>query len=77
MKVPLPPFDARFVYAPTSEDARFFLTGGLKTPVRTPDGTLTCAYCDNKVKAVLVKTHVKGATDVRMVDDHICKQKVA
>lgn len=77
MKVPLPPFDARYVYNPNSEDARYFLTGGLPKPSYRYDGHDVCAYCAGKVRTKVVTTHVKGSTPVRMLEDHLCRQKVA
>ncbi len=76
MKVPFPPFDARYVYHPSNEDARFFLTG-LPKPTYRFDGHDVCAACNGKVRVKVVTTHVRGSTPVRMIEDHICRQKVA
>lgn len=74
---PLPPFDPRYVYPPGNERARHFLTGGLPRPDRSSDGHTVCSLCDTKVPLQRVATHVKGATAVRMLADHPCRQKVA
>lgn len=76
MNVPVPPFD-RVVYPPSHEPARRFLTGGLPAPERGPDGWDHCSYCGNKVRAQVITTHVEGSTPVRLLEDHVCRQKVA
>lgn len=76
MKVPLPPFNGT-VYPPSQENARYFLTGGLPTPTRTPDGWDRCGYCGGKVRVLQIVTHVEGSTPVRVIEDHICRQPVA
>ena len=76
MNIPVPPFD-RVVYPPSHEPARRFLTGGLPAPERAPDGWDHCSYCGSKVRVMRVQTWVEGATAIRALEDHICKQKVA
>lgn len=76
MNVPLPPFD-RIVYPPSHEPARQFLTGGLPAPERGPDGWDRCSNCDGKVQVMRVQTWVEGATAIKILEDHICRQKVA
>lgn len=74
-KVPRPPYERNgkpLTFDIGDEKHRYFLSGGLPAPTRTPDGSVKCSRCRQAVPAVMLDTHVPGAHPVSIFARHNC-----